>query len=286
MENQKISLAYQVVTDRITAMLEKGVAPWRKPWATSGLMPANFTTKREYSGINVWMLGCSEFSAPYWLTFKQALELGGSVKKGEKGTPVIFAKKMVFKDQDAEEGETSSKDRARLCMKYYTAFNVEQCDGIEWKDDSKRFEHNPIEKAEEIAKGYAGAPAVSYEGGRAFYRPSDDSITLPEKERFEKSEGYYSVLFHELSHSTGHQSRLNRDGVNSVSFGSDTYGKEELIAEMSSAYLCHAAGIECTVENSASYLAGWLAAIKHDAKLLVSAASQAQKSANFILGRV
>lgn len=269
---------YGIITDRIVEMLEKGVAPWRKPW-TGGGLPVNMVSKKHYRGINTFLLYSSPHSTPYWLTFKQAKEMGGNVRKGEKGMPVIFWK--LYEKENAE-GEMKKLP----VLRYYTVFNADQCEGIEAPaEDAREWEHNPIEAAEAIQLAMPNRPTVEFGGTRAFYQPATDSVTVPELKRFEKPEEFYSTLFHELAHSTGHESRLNREGVTGMHFfGDHEYSKEELIAEMTAAFLCGHCGIDnATLENSAAYLQGWIKALKGDKRLAITAAAQAQKAANYIL---
>lgn len=280
--------AHQLITDRLVSMLEQGTIPWRKPWAGSQGLPKNLISRKAYSGINTWMLHCSNYGSSYFLTFKQALELGGNVRKGEKGHMVVFSKQMMLKTVEVEtEGrkETMIDGRTgkRMLKKYYV-FNVEQCEGIEIPDAGTRHEHDPIEAAESIIAGMPNRPEIQHGGGKACYIPTRDRIELPEASRFEKRAEYYATAFHEMAHSTGHASRLGRDLGGT--FGSDPYAREELIAEMSSAYLCAAAGIEtATLDNQAAYLAGWIQALKGDSRLAIQAASAAQKAADYILNK-
>jgi antirestriction protein ArdC len=289
------NIAYQVTTDRLIAMLEAGTAPWHKPWTGgTSAFPKNIKSKKPYSGINVWMLHMSGHSSAYFLTFKQAQELGGSVRKGEKGFPVVFTKQLPPRAVDAptDNGGTERTIDARTggrMLKYYTVFNVEQCDGITAPDAGTvpTFDHDPIDTAERILTAIPNRPTITHAGSRACYAPARDVITMPEANRFETRPAYYSTLFHELAHSTGHASRLSRkEIIEPGAFGSNPYGKEELVAEMAAAYICGAAGIERdTIDNSASYLAGWIDTLKGDVKLAVQAASAAQKAADYILGR-
>ena len=273
---------YQIITDRIIELLENGTAPWRKPWVGSHKMPINLVSKKPYQGINTFILTCSPHTSPYWLTFKQAKEKGGNVRKGEKGTPVIFWKIYEKEDQSAEDGV-----KRLPVLRYYTVFNADQCDGIEIPEENlpEWPEHERIERAEAIQLAMPNRPQVVYGGFRAFYQPGPDIVTVPELKRYEKREEFYSTLFHELAHSTGHQSRLNRDGVTGFNFFGDAdYSKEELVAEMTAAFLCGHCGIEnATIENSAAYINGWIRALKGDKKLAITAAAQAQKAANYIL---
>ncbi len=277
---------HEEVTAKIVAALERGVIPWRSPilGAKGGGIPANLVSKRPYSGINSFLLALSAWGEGYtsrhWLTFKQALDLGGSVRKGQKSTLIVFYR--MFDTKDKQTGE----DKHIPMLRHYNVFNVDQCDGIKSPDAAPYtpLDFSPIEEAQRIVEGFDGCPTIEHSpAGRAFYRPSADLVHMPERTRFASVPEYYSTLFHELSHSTGHKSRLNRkaDGA----FGSGEYAKEELVAEMSAAFLCAEAGIApATIENHAAYVAGWLKALKDDRKLVVGAASAGQKSANWILG--
>jgi len=282
--------AYQVITDRIAGLLEKGVVPWQKPWHSGDQMPRNLVSKREYRGVNVFLLHAMMFESPFWLTFNQAKELGGHVKKGERGSPVVFWKWL---DVAAMEQPTGRKTVPFL--RYYSVFNVAQCeeippDKIPALSGSKR-EHCPITEAERIVAAMPKRPEIGHGGGRACYSPSLDRVTMPQPETFRTAQDYYSVLFHELTHATGHESRLNRKGVGSSdgewsAFGSTPYAREELVAEMGAAFLAgHAGIVEQTLNNSAAYIQSWLQRLKEDPRLVVQAAAQAQKAADFILDR-
>ena len=257
--------------------------PWHKPWV--GGYPQNLISKKEYRGINVFLLGCQRYSSPYWLSFKQCSELGGHVRKGEKGTMVVFWKQVNFKDK-TEEGET---DKTIPLLRYYTIFNVEQCEGIDEKKIPKpeaNPDFQPIAVCEETVNGMQNKPDIQFRESRAYYQPLNDFVNMPVKESFEKEEFFYSVLFHELGHSTGHKSRLDRKDMGAGSFGSEKYSKEELVAEMTAAFLCGVCQIEnMIIENSAAYIQSWLKALKNDKKLVVLAAAQAQKAADYILNK-
>jgi antirestriction protein ArdC len=280
---------YQSVTDQIIAMLETGVVPWRSPilGRSKAGHPKNLNTGKQYRGVNVFLLAFTAFAkgygSSYWLTFNQAKERGGNVRKGEKSSMVVFWKK--YETTDRQTGEPTTVP----VLRYFNVFNAEQVEGIEIPDAVKfePIEFKSIETAEQIAAGYVAGPGIQHDGGQqAFYRPASDTVHLPERTRFASVEEYYSTLFHELSHSTGHSSRLDRKiDSNPKPFGSPDYGKEELVAEMSAAFLCSHAGIQPTViENQAAYLAGWLKQLKSDKKLVVSAAGQAQRAADWIRG--
>ena len=274
---------YDIITDRIVAMLEKGTAPWHKPWysTATGEGPMNLTTKKPYHGLNVMLLGCLNYERPYFLTYKQAAANGGQVRKGEKGYPVIFWK---------IEEETELKEKSFL-LRYYTVFNVSQCDGLSHLLPVAI--EKPLEgpeahaKAESIADGYQNGPSVKYGSNRACYQPLTDRVSMPHRADFVGQAEFYSTLFHELGHSTGHKNRLNRPTLaDACMFGDTNYSKEELVAEFTAAFLCGAAGIEnvAALNNSAAYIQGWSRELKKDATLIVKAASQATKAADLILG--
>ncbi len=284
-KNENKADVYQIVTEQIIEMLKQGTVPWRKPWTTGGpeYAPRNLISNKAYTGINVFLLGTmSPYDSPYWLTYKQATALGGTVHKGEKSSICVFWKQYDKEDLAEPEGKKTIR-----VLRYYRVFNVEQCDGITAPELQKpdTFNSDPIEAAEAIQLAMPNRPLVQYGGNSAFYRPSTDSVNVPERNRFEKPEEFYSTLFHELAHSTGHESRLNRPGITEPHrFGSENYSKEELVAEMAAAFLCAHCGIEtATIENSAAYIQGWIRALSGDHRLAVTAASAAQKAANYIL---
>ncbi len=276
---------YNIITERIITLLEQGTVAWHKPWTSQGslALPKNLHSGRPYRGVNTFLLHATEFGSPYWLTFKQALARGGNVRKGEKSTPVVFWKWL-----DPEQGAPVQK-RIPL-LRYYSVFNVEQCEAIDYpKVDTPVHDFSPIQSAAQLVKGMPKPPVIQHGGDSASYAPALDLVRMPVPERFEKPEAYYDTLFHELTHATGHESRLNRRGVADKGehnqFGSDPYAREELVAEMGAAFLCgHAGIVDRVVDNSAAYIASWLKQLKNDAKLVVTAAAQAQKAADYILG--
>ena len=280
--------AFQVITDRIIGLLETGTIPWQKPWQGGAGMPKNLISRKEYRGINTFLLHAMMYENPYWLTFNQAKGLGGHVKQGEKACPVVFWKWLDVEDS----GSPTGKKRVPF-LRYYSVFNLAQCEGIPIDklpviDGGKR-EHTPIAAAEQIVAAMPKRPAIENTWQRAFYSPGKDFVGMPAPETFRSAEDYYSVLFHELTHSTGHESRLNRKGVSGTNgewspFGSQSYSQEELVAEMGAAFLCGQVGIvERTIDNSAAYIKSWLERLKDDRKLVIYAAAQAQKAADFIL---
>lgn len=283
---------YDIIADRILSMLDQGVVPWRKPWVGgSASLPFNGISKKAYRGVNPFMLHAAGYNNPRWFTFHQAKEIGAPVRKGEKGFPVVFWKLNTPKTEaaggDLFTVETEEKTRKIPLLRYYTVFNAEQLDNLPEKYAEKpagSVEHDPISSASAIVNNMPHKPAISYAGARAFYRTSDDSVTVPPLESFPIAEEHYSTLFHELAHSTGHESRLNRKQKKIVAFGSLDYGQEELVAEFAASFLCGVAGIEtATIENSAAYISNWKATIKADKPLVVMAAAQAQKASDFIL---
>ena len=274
---------YEVVNSRILELLESGTVPWRKTWNAGSNMPRNIISKKEYRGVNVFLLACSEFSSPYWMTFKQCVDKGGHVIKGSKSTPVIFWKWLDRKDTETIDVDAVSGKIPML--RFYNVFNLEQTEGIEPPVTTETINtFTPIEKAEQIIAAMPLRPEIKHGGNRASYSPMLDYVKLSHQHTFDTIEHYYNTLFHELSHATGHANRLGRKGVTETSyFGSHEYSKEELVAEMGAAFLCGHAGIENTLENSAAYLAGWLKALKNDKTLLIHAGAMAQKAADYIL---
>jgi antirestriction protein ArdC len=278
---------YEIITERILAKLEEGTVPWRKPWRGGEAgMPRNLQTGHPYRGINVFLLAAAGYESPYWLTFRQARQRGGSVRSGEHGTPVVFWKWHHAQEQDAENRST----RRRVpFLRYYTVFNLEQCDGVFVPVTSMppQRELSPIKHCEEVIAGMPDAPAIQKGRTQAAYLPTRDTILMPSRSTFESAEAYYATLFHELAHATGHERRLARPSVmDSITFGSHDYSKEELVAEMGAAFLCGHTGIEAaTLENAASYIDSWLRVLRGDSCMVVQAATHAQKAADFILGR-
>lgn len=269
--SQKI---YEMVTQRIVKLLESGVVPWRRPWRSGAAV--SWKTQKPYRGINAMMLDAGEYA-----TFKQISEAGGTVRKGAKGEIVVFWKWL-----DKKNEESGEEEKVPL-LRYYKVFNViTQCEGLSSKRQAQPIDHDPIDAAEQLVSGYADRPPIRFNPGRAFYRPGDDVISVPSLSDYLKAEEYYSTLFHELVHSTGHARRLKRPLDQIAAFGDEVYSREELIAEMGAAMLCGVARIDNqTVENSASYINGWLQRIKEDDKrLLVQAAGKAQRAADYIQG--
>ena len=274
---------YSVITDAIIKKLEEGTIPWKMPWSSDA--PKNLISGKSYRGINVFLLGSLGYMSPYWLTFKQAQSLGGHVNKGEKSVPVIFWKSWRTMETN-DEGKLEEK--GRFVLRYYRVFNIEQCtlpaEEVPQEDPTTRA-FDPIPKCEQVVKAMPNAPEITHQSQRACYSPLLDIVNMPKPESFDAPVNYYSTLFHELAHSTGHQSRLDRDSITDpVRFGSHSYSREELIAEMGAAFLNGHCGLEdSTLDNSAAYIKGWLGRLRNDPKLVVQAAGKAQRAADYIL---
>jgi antirestriction protein ArdC len=276
---------YEVINSRIMELLEGGTVPWRKPWNGQSNYPKNLISKKPYKGVNVFLLSCQQYGSPWWLTFNQVQEKGGHVIKGSKSTPVIFWKWLDRTDAMEADSEEARSGKIPL-LRYYSVFNLDQTEGVKAPDPEETHNNfDPITRAEEIIATMPLRPEIKHGGNRAYYSPSLDYIQLPNQHTFDTIEEYYNTCFHELSHATGHTNRLGRKSILEPSyFGSHEYSKEELVAEMGAAFLCGYAGIvQKTIENSAAYLGGWLKALKNDKTLLIHAAAQAQKAADYIL---
>ena len=280
--------AFDVITNFIVEQLEKGVIPWKRPWACkNGDFNTfyNFISKKPYRGINPFVLSTAmyDYSTPYFLTYNQCKKLGGQVIKGSKGFPVVYFNWINKKDNEGNE----TKQKFPM-LKYFNVFNVEQCENLDLSKvqevADEEIEFNSIEECENILENYENGPRITSGGNEAYYQNGSDTVNVPKKENFKSEEGYYSIMFHELVHSTGNHKRLDREfGKN---FGDVKYSKEELVAEMGSCFLSSVSGIsEMVIENQTSYIDNWLKALKNDSKLLVSASSQAQKAVNHILGK-
>ena len=273
---------YEEITNRIIEQLENGVIPWHKPWhgLTSGAY--NRVTKKPYSLLNQMLL---KHDGEY-ATYKQWTEAGGKVKKGEKAEIVVFWK--ILDVDEVKNGRVEKKSIPLL--KYINVFHVSQIDGVEPKD-IKPIEHKPVEEAEKIKNEYSKRENIKIKevvSNEAFYSPVFDYIQVPCKEQYNDVFEFYGTLFHEMIHSTGHKDRLKRldCGVQFASFGSEDYSKEELVAEIGSAFLMNHIGIETTktLKNSVAYIQSWLKVLKNDSRFIVSASSKAEKAMKYILG--
>ena len=288
-----MSKVYEIITEKILGLLESGTVPWRMPWKAGNDSPINYVSGRAYRGINPWLLNAAAiergFNSNLWLTAKQIFNLKGHFKDGESKqyTIVVFWKLFEKKKEDSEED--SKVKQVLPVLRYFRVYNIDQADGI-GSDELAVLDEQPfhaIPLCESIVEGYANCPEIQLAGDQAFYQPGTDTVQIPPPNHFETPEGFYSTLFHELTHSSGHKSRLNRKGVGGGFhfFGDEVYSREELVAEFGSSFLCARAGIEPSVlENQAAYIHGWRKSLKKDPRALVVAAGQAQKAAEHILG--
>lgn len=287
---------YEQVTSRILSQLEQGVAPWKSPYFSKVGFPRNFSSGKAYRGINVFLLGSLRFTSPYFLTFIQAKELGGFVRKGEKGSLVVKYG-TYSKHEEETRSEDESSGETRRFLKAYTVFHASQIAGIEFPEAAALPDLTMTEKtarAREIIEGMPCPPSFHEGSAVPCYRRNTDSVHMPERNYFEGEESYFSTFFHELAHSTGHASRLARKSMldnKGIDAAGDTarkiYAEEELVAEMAASFLnAHAGIIEDELANSSAYLQAWIDALKaKDAKnWIIRAASQAQKAADYILG--
>lgn len=272
---------YAAVTERIIAQMEQGIIPWQKPWISTSKAISHATGK-PYSLLNQMLLG----RPGEYVTFKQCSEAGGHVKKGEKSSLVCFWK--WIEQEDEETGETKEIP----FLRYYSVFHIDQCEGITAKYTTETAFPDcasTVETAQDIITDYLGREGVKLthnEGDRAFYRPSSDDIVIPLRKQFVSTAEYYSTVFHELTHSTGHPSRLNRLTHPSF-FGTEEYSKEELVAEIGSASLVNHCGLESSTSfrNNAAYIQNWLTVLRNDKRFIVSAAGKAEKAVNLILNQ-
>lgn len=274
---------YEMVTDRIIEQLEQGCIPWQRPWTGVQSDAYNIVSKRPYSLLNQMLL---KYAGSYG-TFKQWQELGGHIRKGEHSEIVVFWKIQPI-EEIKEDGTKTIKQIPLL--RYYNVFHISQVDGVEVKEKPIVY-IEPIEEAERIKEEYKTREHIEIReivSNKAFYSPSGDYIQVPCKEQYTNIEEFYSTLFHEMVHSTGHKTRLDRlETGSNAHFGSETYSKEELTAELGSASLLNMLGIETpkTFRNSSAYIQSWLQVLRNDCKFIVSASSKAEKAVNYILGK-
>ena len=291
---------YSIVTERVLRMLEQGTVPWKRPWRGGAAgVPRSLASGKPYRGINPFLLAAAGYDSPYWLTWNQAKKLGGRILEGEarNHAPVFFWKWLEVSDDQGhrDEGQDEPTEPARRVplFRYFRVYNLRQCKvpAERLPDDAfpsvQEREIPVLEVCERIAMGYRRGPSVAHtSGARAFYRPSEDAVHLPPRGHFDSAEEFYSTLFHELGHSTGHPTRLARESLTKTHhFGDHSYSQEELVAEFCAAFLCGTAGIEeRTLVNSTAYIDSWHRVLKMHPKWLATAAQQAQKAADLILG--
>jgi antirestriction protein ArdC len=283
---------YQRITDYVINQMENGEIVWQKGWNTLGL-PKNISTGHHYQGWNIFYLNFItaylKYKTPYFITYKQALDKGGTIRRGEKGFQVIWWATIGDKRQLLTNEDEAENVKTYRVPKVHTVFNIDQTQGIEFPKVESQFRSITLKiyACENILKNMPGIPSISHKGDKAFYNPITDTITLPPVERFHSDEAYYKTLFHELAHSTGHSKRLNRkELVEYDGFAKENYSREELTAELTAAFLCAVCGIEePVINNSAAYIQGWLKALKNDKKLILRASTQAQAAANYIMNK-
>ena len=281
---------YSEITDKIIAELEAGRVPWVQPWGTAAAraplgLPKNASTDRQYSGINVLLLWGAViergFSGQSWLTFRQALSLGGNVRKGERGTTVVYADRFVPEDEKRHARETGEEAQAIPFLKRFTVFNTDQCENLP-EDVAAATPQVPTGLIEPRVEALIEASGIDFRigGNRAFYVPAHDYVQVPPPQAYFEPVNWHRTALHELGHASGASHRLNRDL--SGSFGSKQYAFEELIAEINAAFCCASLGIEPTVRH-ADYIGSWLEVLREDNRAIVRAASQASKAADWLL---
>ncbi len=271
---------FSIVNNRIIEQLEKGTVPWRQPWSEAG-PPRNLISGRPYRGLNVLLLASLGYPYNLFLTLKQINELGGRVRQGEHACPVVF-----WSQKEGEADEKGEKEIKRI-LRYYSVFNLDQCinipenkiPDIRWNDEQ------PIETCEQVVNNMPQKPKIQTKVQGAFYNPTLDIINMPKRTSFVSSESYYTTLFHELVHSTGHEKRLAREAVMKVEkYGSEPYSEEELVAQIGACFL--SAHTSCSMkhfENDAAYIAGWLKKLNDDKRFILFASAKAQRAVDYIL---
>lgn len=308
---------YEIVAAHILAALDRGTIPWRKPWRNQD-PDRNLVSGHLYRGVNRWLCAASSYPSPYWLTFRQATEMGGGVRAGEKATPVVFwsrftpSTKATRHTQAGEllpglestdtttptgprPGEISTRQlREPIVLRYYHVFNLAQVDIPADKLPAMPPPPPPVDPipAGEAAIGsfLPPAPTIAHGGSRAYYSPSQDAVQLPPRGLYASPQDYYHTAFHELAHATGHSTRLGRKGITeatAIAARGETYAREELVAEMAASYVCGSVGlaVPAQLDNAAAYIAGWRQAIRSDPRCVTIAAAQAEHAADWIMGR-
>ena len=275
---------YEIVTDRILKQLEQGIVPWRKPWMDIRAGAFNRVSKKPYSLLNQMLLS----HEGEYATFRQWSSLGGHVKKGAKAEIVVFWKMLAQKGESGVDEPT----RSRPILRYYNVFHISSVEGVDPLPTKPLYGTNPLENAKMVFDDYVGRERIKTESSlsnRAFYSPARDLIHLPDIRQYENASDYYSVVFHEATHSTGHRKRLSRfsEDTSIAPFGSEDYSKEELVAELGSAAILNMLGLETseTFQNSSAYIHSWIGTLKNDSRFIVSASSKADKAVHYIMGK-
>ncbi|MEO0899607.1 MAG: zincin-like metallopeptidase domain-containing protein [Bacteroidota bacterium] len=289
-QSQKVDV-YQIVTDRIIEALGQGTVPWLKTWQGYGFA-RNYVSKHVYSGINALITSLSPHDIPYFVTKKQATDLGGMIIKGSRSLPIVYWK-VVYKDKDGryhpeEEGQKLPDAKKLFFARYYKVFNIMDVEGVTFDLPFSDKVFDPIPTCEQMVDLMPNPPLIEYGGDDAFYSPSKDLVKVPKRYRFDTIEDFYFTLFHELIHATGHSSRLNRPEVMEKNvFASLEYSKEELTAEIGASFLANIAGIETPtlLDSSHAYINGWLKKLKGDRKFIFVAAKEAKKGVGYVLSK-
>ena len=280
-QNKVLDAVVSQIIERIEAT---GVLPWQRPWRSAN-QPMNMEYKNAYSGLNRWSCILAGYTSPFWLTFPQIRKFGGKIKKGNQHTKIMKVA-LIEKKRKNAQGEEEVYARWTQPVKYYKMWNLEQTEGIEAPEVADDGSFEPIKACEDVVKGFTDAPAVVFGGSKASYNLKKDEIEIPKKEAFISPEEFYNTLFHEYAHATGHSSRLNRRTlVENANFGTETYGKEELVAELTASMLCGHCNVEQkTINNSSAYISGWLNKMRAEPRMLMASAGMAEKAFKHVVG--
>lgn len=276
---------YAIVTEKILEQLDKGVVPWQLPWRSAGI-PCNAITGRPYRSINLMLLAMLGYEQNLFLTYKQITDAGGKVKRDEKGHIVVFWKRGEKPSPEAilNDEEELQQEKVKAVLRYYMVFNIEQCENLPVSLVPPDREVVFNQSCEDLLAAMPVQPDIRYKENRAYYDPLRDYINMPKRKSFTTDDGYYATLFHEIAHWTGHRSRCNRPGVTEMAeFGSQSYSLEELVAEITSCNLQSITGIVSQFEQSVTYIKDWSWKFKQDRKMIIMAASLAQKATDYIL---
>lgn len=289
---------YEIITQKIIDALDKGEIPWRKPWKGGVLgIPRNWQGT-QYRGVNIWMLSLvgESFKYPFWFGLKKIKDLGGRIKDKEFLNHRICTYYKVTNKKKLDDGSTIELEKNRFLLLYHKVWNLDQIEGMTIPEPLQILikEHESLgdkvydkkEECEKLINGYRDRPQIKELEQRAYYRPVTDEINMPKMGSFDSVDSYYATLFHELVHSTGHSKRLDRKGIQTGSFGDETYSQEELIAEFGASFLCGLAGIDqSTLENATAYIQNWIKRLQDKPQIAVQAAQSASKAVDFMLGK-
>jgi len=287
---------YEIITEKVIEKMKEGVIPWEMPWnrnAEGGIdCPRNFISKKPYRGINIMLTGMAGYRCPFWLTAKQCFSKKGQIIKGEKATMITYWRLSEYEDEKDTDKDGNPKKKKAMLLRYYNVFNLEQTtladqwepEEVEEKEDSFKV----IERCKVVIDKYSKREdmRITHKETKAYYSPFVDFVNMPSPESFTCPELYYSIAFHELTHSTGHKSRLNRPEIQDISgFGSHSYSCEELTAEMGACFLSSELGIvDRTFNGHVAYLQSWIKQLQNNTKWIVWAAQRAQKASDYVLG--